>query len=149
VYAVQTLFNQGVIPVVVSVATLPGLSVLLVSLDRWLTFVAFTIMPLHVLVTAYYARRIRERSTTLYQTQGHVSTLAERCLWSIRLIQAFACEAIESPRFAEACRASFCANLRLSLTQLQSALVIGAIAAVGTAVRRTILGGPRIHRYAL
>jgi ATP-binding cassette subfamily B protein len=133
VYAVQTLFNQGVIPVLVATVTLLGLSVVLFSIDRWLALIAFTIMPLHPVVTAYYAHRIQERSSTFYRSEAHVSALAERCLRGVRLIQAFTREPVESSRFAQAAQATCGANLQLSLTQLQSSLVVGAIAASGMA----------------
>jgi ABC-type multidrug transport system fused ATPase/permease subunit len=78
-----------------------------------------------------------------YQTEGRVSALAERCLRSVRLFQAYVREPVEGARFGQACQANFWANLRLSLTQLQSALVIGAIAASGAAAVAYV-GAPHV-----
>jgi len=81
-----------------------------------------------------FAHRIRRESTSIQEQESAVLAQAQEGLSSIRMVHAFGREEFEVRQFQQQARQSLQANLRLTLTNVNSALVISTLMVVGTAV---------------
>jgi ATP-binding cassette, subfamily B, bacterial len=129
VYAIQGILCDGFIPVLEASVTVIGMVVIMLGMDWQLTVLSIATVPMQVLVTKYYADRIRQASSDFHTAEGHVSASAEGTLSSVRLVQAFAREDYEAERFSRKCQQSYSSNLRLTMTQLLSGVVVSAVTA--------------------
>ena len=132
-YAVQTIFNAGLVPAVTSLVTLLGILAIMGAQDPIITLTALAVCaPLAVLIrqldrpTAQHALRVHER-------ESEVSTRVQETLVGIRAVQAFGRESFEGERFREQARASLAASLRLTALQTSAQAVAGTLMAAGAA----------------
>jgi ATP-binding cassette subfamily B protein/subfamily B ATP-binding cassette protein MsbA len=139
IYALQSIFTDGFMPVLESVVTVIAMVVIMVQMDWALTLLSIATVPAQVLVTKYFADRIRQASSDFYSAEGSVSASAEGSLSSVRLVQAFAREEYEAEKFTRVCQQSYSSNLRLTMTQLWSGVVVSAVTA-GTLGSVTYVG---------
>jgi ATP-binding cassette subfamily B protein/subfamily B ATP-binding cassette protein MsbA len=109
--------------------TVVGMVVIMLGMDWPLTLLSIATVPVQVLVTKYYADRIRQASSDFHSAEGHVSASAEGTLSSVRLVQAFAREDYEAEKFSRQCQQSYSSNLRLTMTQLWSGVMVSAVTA--------------------
>jgi ATP-binding cassette subfamily B protein/subfamily B ATP-binding cassette protein MsbA len=109
--------------------TVVGMVVIMLGMDWQLTLLSIATVPVQVLVTKYYADRIRQASSDFHSAEGHVSASAEGTLSSVRLVQAFAREDYEAEKFSRKCQQSYSSNLRLTMTQLWSGVVVSGVTA--------------------
>jgi ATP-binding cassette, subfamily B, bacterial len=131
--SVQTIYNKGFTNIFASVITLIGTFLIMLRLDWQLTLVSLAIVPLVVGTIYLFAQRIRRESTTIQEQESAVLTQAQEGLSSIRMVHAFGREEFEVRQFQQQARQSLQANLRLTLTNVNSALVISTLMVVGTA----------------
>jgi ATP-binding cassette subfamily B protein/subfamily B ATP-binding cassette protein MsbA len=131
--SIQTIYNKGFTNIFASIITLVGTFLIMLRLDWQLTFVSLAIVPLVVGTIYLFARRIRRESTTIQEQESAVLTQAQEGLSSIRMVHAFGREEFEVRQFQQQARQSLQANLRLTLTNVNSALVISTLMVVGTA----------------
>ncbi|HMC24213.1 MAG TPA: ABC transporter ATP-binding protein, partial [Candidatus Udaeobacter sp.] len=80
-----------------------------------------------------FAHRIRRESTSIQEQESAVLAQAQEGLSSIRMVHAFGREEFEVRQFQQQARQSLQANLRLTLTNVNSALVISTLMVIGTA----------------
>jgi ATP-binding cassette, subfamily B, bacterial len=106
-----------------------GMVVIMLRMDWQLTLLSIATVPAQVLVTKYYADRIRQASSDFHSAEGNVSASAEGTLSSVRLVQAFAREEYEAEKFSRKCQQSYASNLRLTMTQLWSGVVVSGVTA--------------------
>jgi ATP-binding cassette subfamily B protein/subfamily B ATP-binding cassette protein MsbA len=132
--AIQTIYNKGFTNIFGSVITLIGTFVIMLQLDWQLTLVSLGIVPLVVGAIYLFAHRIRRESTSIQEHESAVLAQAQEGLSSIRMVHAFGREDFEVRQFQQQARQSLQANLRLTLTNVNSALVISTLMVVGTAV---------------
>jgi len=132
--SIQTIYNKGFTNIFGSVVTLIGTFVIMLRLDWQLTLVSLGIVPLVVGAIYLFAHRIRRESTSIQEHESAVLALAQEGLSSIRMVHAFGREEFEVRQFQLQARQSLQANLRLTLTNVNSALVISTLMVVGTAV---------------
>ena len=131
--SIQTIYNKGFTNIFASVITLLGTFVVMVRLDWVLTLLSLAIVPLIVAAIYFFARRIRRESTSIQEHESAVLAQAQEGLSSIRMVHAFGREDFEVRQFYQQARQSLQANLRLTLTNVNSALVISTLMVVGTA----------------
>jgi len=131
--SIQTIYNKGFTNVFGSIITLIGTFVIMLQLDWQLTFVSLAIVPLIVGAIYLFAHRIRHESTSIQEQESAMLAQAQEGLSSIRMVHAFGREEFEVRQFHQQARQSFQANLRLTLTNVNSALVISTLMVVGTA----------------
>jgi ATP-binding cassette subfamily B protein/subfamily B ATP-binding cassette protein MsbA len=131
--AIQTIFNKGFTNIFSSVITLIGTFVVMLQLDWKLTLLSLAIVPFIVGAIYFFARRIREESTYIQEQESAVLAQAQEGLSSIRMVHAFGREDFEVSQFHQQARQSLQANLRLTLTNINSALVISTLMVIGTA----------------
>jgi ATP-binding cassette subfamily B protein len=131
--SVQTIYNKGFTNVFGSTITLIGTFVIMVRLDWQLTLLSLSIVPLIVGTIFIFSRRIRQASTTIQECESALLAQAQEGLSSIRMVHAFGREEFEVGQFYRQARESLQANLRLQLTNVNSALVISTLMVAATA----------------
>ncbi len=132
--SIQTIYNKGFTNIFGSIVTLIGTFLIMLRLDWQLTLVSLGIVPLVVGAIYLFAHRIRRESTSIQEQESAVLAQAQEGLSSIRMVHAFGREEFEVHQFQRHARQSLQANLRLTLTNVNSALVISTLMVVGTAV---------------
>ena len=132
--SIQTIYNKGFTNIFGSIITLIGTFLIMLRLDWQLTLVSLGIVPLVVGAIYLFAHRIRGESTSIQEQESAVLAQAQEGLSSIRMVHAFGREEFEVRQFHQQARQSLQANLRLTLTNVNSALVISTLMVVGTAV---------------
>src|SRR5207249_46565 len=131
--AIQTIYNKGFTGIFGSVITLVGTFAIMVRLDWQLTLLSIAIIPLLIVTIYFFAKRIRQESTWIQEQESAVLAQAQEGLSSIRMVHAFGREEFEVSQFHQQARGSLQANLRLTLTNVKSALVISTLMVLGTA----------------
>jgi ATP-binding cassette subfamily B protein/subfamily B ATP-binding cassette protein MsbA len=131
--AIQTMYNQGFTNIFGSVVTLVGTFVVMVRIDWQLTLLSLGVVPLIVGAIYFFAHRIRSQSTSIHEQDSALLAQAQEGLSSVRMVHAFGREEWEVRQFQQQARLSLQANLRLTLTNVNSALVISTLMVIGTA----------------
>ncbi|HEU0209215.1 MAG TPA: ABC transporter ATP-binding protein [Candidatus Udaeobacter sp.] len=131
--SIQTIYNKGFTNIFASVVALIGTFVVMMRLDWVLTLLSLAIVPLIVGTIYFFARRIRRESTSIQEEESAVLAQAQEGLSSIRMVHAFGREDFEVRQFHQRASQSLQANLRLTLTNVNSALVISTLMVIGTA----------------
>ena len=131
--SIQTIYNKGFTNIFGSVVTLIGIFVIMLRLDWQLTLLSLGIVPLIVGAIYFFARRIREESTSIQEQESAVLAQVQEGLSGIRMVHAFGREDFEVSQFHQRAEQSLHANLRLTLTNVKSALVISTLTVIGTA----------------
>jgi ATP-binding cassette, subfamily B, bacterial len=131
--SIQTIYNKGFTGIFGSIVTLIGTFAIMVRLDWQLTLLSLGIVPLIVIAIYFFAHRIRKESTFIQEQESAVLAQAQEGLSSIRMVHAFGREQFEVMQFHQQAQQSLQANLRLTLTNVNSALVISTLMVFGTA----------------
>src|SRR5712692_35135 len=131
--SIQTIYNKGFTNIFGSIITLVGTFVIMVRLDWQLTLLSLAIVPLIVGAIYFFAHRIRRESTFIQEQESAMLAQAQEGLSSIRMVHAFGREEFEILQFHQQASQSLEANLRLTLTNVNSALVISTLMVIGTA----------------
>jgi ATP-binding cassette subfamily B protein len=131
--SIQTIYNKGFTNIFGSTITLAGTFVIMVRLDWQLTLLSLAIVPPIVAAIYFFAHRIRRESTFIQEQESAMLAQAQEGLSSIRMVHAFGREEFEVRQFHRQARQSLEANLRLTLTNVNSALVISTLMVIGTA----------------
>jgi ATP-binding cassette subfamily B protein/subfamily B ATP-binding cassette protein MsbA len=131
--SIQTIYNKGLTSVFGSVLTLLGTFVIMLRLDWQLTVLSLAVLPAIAGAIYFFAKRIRQQSTSIQERESAVLAQAQEGLSSIRMVHAFGREQWEVHQFQQQARQSLHANLRLTLTNVNSALVISTLMVLGTA----------------
>jgi ATP-binding cassette subfamily B protein/subfamily B ATP-binding cassette protein MsbA len=131
--SIQTIYNKGFTNIFASAISLIGTFVVMMGLDWVLTLLSLAIVPLIVGAIYFFARRIRRESTSIQEQESAVLAQAQEGLSSIRMVHAFGREDFEVRQFQQQAQQSLQANLRLTLTNVNSALVISTLMVIGTA----------------
>src|SRR6476646_3388032 len=132
--SIQTIYNKGFTNIFSSVVTLVGMFVVMLRLDWQLTLLSLGIVPLIIAAIYFFAHRIRTESTFIQERDSAVLMQAQEGLGAIRMVHAFGREDFEVSQFHQRAHESLQANLRLTLTNVNSALLISTLMLVGTAV---------------
>jgi ATP-binding cassette subfamily B protein len=131
--SIQTIYNKGFTNIFASTVTLLGTFVIMVRLDWQLALLSLAIVPLIVATIYFFAHRIRRESTSIQEQESAMLAQAQEGLSSVRMVHAFGREEFEVGQFHRQAQQSLEANLRLTLTNVNSALVISTLMVMGTA----------------
>ena len=131
--SIQTIYNKGFTNIFGSIVTLIGTFVIMLRMDWQLALLSLAIIPLLFAAIYFFARRIRAQSTSIQEQDSAMLAQAQEGLGAIRMVHAFGREDFEVSQFRQRAHESLQANLRLTLTNVNSALVIGTLIAIGTA----------------
>ncbi|MEP6956381.1 MAG: ABC transporter ATP-binding protein [Chthoniobacterales bacterium] len=131
--AIQTMYNQGFTNIFTSCVTLLGTFVVMIGIDWQLTLLSLGVVPAIVAAIHYFARQIRSQSVVIHERDSALLAHAQEGLSSVRMVHAFGREDWEVSQFRGQADRSLQANLRLTFTNVNSALVISTLMAIGTA----------------
>ncbi|HZE14185.1 MAG TPA: ABC transporter ATP-binding protein, partial [Chthoniobacterales bacterium] len=131
--AIQTIYNKGFTNIFGSVIMLLGTFCVMLRIDWQLTLLSLGIVPAIVAAIYFFAHRIRRDSTTIQEQESALLAQAQEGLSSVRMVHAFGREEWEVRQFHLQAQQSLHANLRLTLTNVNSALVISTLMVLGTA----------------
>lgn len=131
--SIQTIYNKGFTGIFGSAITLISTFAIMVRLDWQLALLSLAIVPLLLGTIYFFAHRIRRESTFIQEQESAVLAQAQEGLSSIRMVHAFGREEWEVHQFHQQAQQSLHANLRLTLTNVNSALVISTLMVIGTA----------------
>lgn len=131
--AIQTIYNKGFTNIFGSIITLVGTFTIMMRIDWALALLSLAIVPLLIGAIYFFAHRIRTESTFIQEQESAVLAQAQEGLSSIRMVHAFGREEWEVHQFSTQAQQSLQANLRLTLTNVNSALVISTLMVIGTA----------------
>lgn len=131
--AIQTYFNRGFATILGSALTLVGTFVVMFRMSPRLAFFSLAVVPFLMMAISRFAGRIRRETAALQAQESDVLARANEGLSSIRVVHAFGRESHEVDLFRREARESLEANLRLSMTNVASTLVVGTLLAAGTA----------------
>ncbi|MEY2484056.1 MAG: ATP-binding cassette, subfamily bacterial [Verrucomicrobiota bacterium] len=132
--SIQTIYNKGFTNIFASVITLIGTFVIMLRMDWQLALLSLVVVPLLFAAIYFFAHRIRTQSTSIQEQDSAMLAQAQEGLGAIRMVHAFGREDFEVSQFHQRAHESLQANLRLTLTNVNSALVIGTLIAIGTAL---------------
>jgi ATP-binding cassette subfamily B protein/subfamily B ATP-binding cassette protein MsbA len=131
--SVQTIYNKGFTNIFGSAITLVGTFCVMARIDWQLTLLSLGVVPAIVGAIYFFAHRIRRDSTTIQEQESALLAQAQEGLSSVRMVHAFGREEWEVRQFHLQAQQSLHANLRLTLTNVNSALVISTLMVMGTA----------------
>ncbi len=131
--SIQTIYNKGFTGVFGSIITLISTFAIMLRLDWQLAVLSLCVIPLLLGAIYFFAHRIRRDSTSIQEQESAVLAQAQEGLSSIRMVHAFGREDWEVSQFHARAAQSLQANLRLTLTNINSALVISTLMVFGTA----------------
>ena len=132
--SIQTIYNKGFATVLSSVVMLVATFVVMVRMNWPLTLASLAIIPPVVWAIRFYAVRVRNQSTAIHERESDLLTIAQEGLSQIRMVHAFGREAFEVDQFRRRAAQSLEANMKLNMTSVASALVVGTLMAAGTAL---------------
>ncbi|MBA3962925.1 MAG: ABC transporter ATP-binding protein [Chthoniobacterales bacterium] len=131
--SIQTIYNKGFTNIFGSVVTLLATFFIMLRLDWELTLLSLGIVPLMIGAIYFFAHRIRVESTSIQERDSALLAQTQEGLSAIRMVHAFGREDFEVSQFQQSAQLSLAANLRLTLTNVKSALIISTLMALGTA----------------
>src|SRR5947209_1279565 len=131
--SIQTIYNKGFTNIFGSIVMLVGTFVIMWRMDWQLALLSLAVVPLLFGAIYFFAHRIRTQATSIQEQDSAMLAQTQEGLSAIRMVHAFGREDFEVSQFHQRAHESLQANLRLTLTNVNSALVIGTLIAVGTA----------------
>jgi ATP-binding cassette subfamily B protein/subfamily B ATP-binding cassette protein MsbA len=132
--AIQTFFNRGFDTIFGSVATLLITFYYMLRMDAELACISLAVLPFLWITIYFFSARVRAQTTALQQEESDVLARASEGLTSIRIVHAFGQEEFEVREFEREARASYAANLNLTITNAISTLTVSAVMALGLAL---------------
>jgi ATP-binding cassette subfamily B protein/subfamily B ATP-binding cassette protein MsbA len=131
--SLQTIYNRGFTNIFGSAVTLISTFFIMLRMDWRLSLLSLAIIPFLLATIYFFAKRIRSQSTSIQEVESGVLVQAQEGLSSIRMVHAFGREDWEIHQFHAQAAQSLRANLQLTLTNMNSALVIGFLMLISTA----------------
>ncbi len=131
--SIQTIFNRGFTNIIGSVITLVTTFVVMWKMDWQLSLLSLIVVPALLATILIFGKRIRTQSTSIQEVESAVLVQVQEGLSSIRMVHAFGREDYEVHQFHAQAAQSLRANLRMTLTNMNSALVISTLMVVSTA----------------
>ena len=129
-------------PLVQSVLTLAGMSVVIFLMDRRLALLSMAVVPLLYYSVGYYVRNIQPRLQQVKAMEGETLTVVHEALAMLRVIVAFGREGYEFRRFRAQGERAVGARVALTLRQTLFSLSVNMTTAAGTAA---VLGYGAYH----
>src|SRR3954465_5656719 len=131
--SIQTIYNKGFTNIFGSVIMLIGTFCVMLRIDWQLTLLSLGIVPAIVAAIYFFAHRIRRDPPRIQEQERARLAQAREGLSSVARVHAFGREEWEVRQFHLQAQQSLHANLRLTLTNVNSALVISTLMVLGTA----------------
>src|SRR5262245_26149925 len=98
---INDMFTSGVVSIFGDVFTLAGIMIMLVTMDWRLALVAFSVLPLIVLVTQWFRRNVREHYRTVRTWIARINAFLQEHITGMATVQLFRQEGRTFARFDE------------------------------------------------
>jgi ATP-binding cassette subfamily B multidrug efflux pump len=126
------LFTSGVVTAAGDIFTLVGIMVVMLTLDWRLALVAFSVLPLIVVVTQWFRRNVRESYRTVRTWIARINAFLQEQITGMATVQLFRREQVSFDRFSDINRKHRDANIEsiLFYAVFYPAIeIVGALAA--------------------
>jgi ABC-type multidrug transport system fused ATPase/permease subunit len=130
VFVVYFLIGQILIPALTSLLCLGAMFYIMAKIDLTLALVAFSVIPLLVIVLAFFAKPMNKTATDQYKTQGSFAAFLQQTLSSMKIIQAFGRESFMDEKLnrqAKMMGNAFIKANKVSMTFNQFTILITAL----------------------
>ncbi|MCX6543092.1 MAG: ABC transporter ATP-binding protein [Acidobacteria bacterium] len=146
--ALNELFTSGVVSVFGDIFTLAGIMIVLVTMNWRLALVAFSVLPLIVVVTQWFRRNVRDSYRTVRAWIAKINTFLQENITGMATVQLFRREARNYSRFDDINRGHRDANIE---SIFYYAVFYPAIEVVGALATALIIwrGGGDVVRHAV
>ena len=128
---VRLLLGFGILNIVNVVFAFASALQVMVNVSVRLTLVSFVMLPLMVLATRTFSRRMFSRTRQNQETLGKLSEVLQTNLAGVRIVRSFALEKRERRRFDEANGAYLEASLALARLRGLMGPIVGATSSLG------------------
>jgi ATP-binding cassette subfamily B protein/subfamily B ATP-binding cassette protein MsbA len=142
-YAVQTLFQQGLMTFATASLSLLVMAFVMARLNGPLTMVALALAPLLIIGIRSFGRAVRERTARAQQADSRVTALVQQAIAALPLTQSYTREEFEAGRFRAEADEAQTRRLAQHGSELGYGFVVAVIFGFGTAVT-TWLGARQV-----
>jgi len=97
--ALNDLFASGVVSVFGDIFTLAGIMIVLLTMDWRLALIAFSVLPVIVVVTQWFRRHVRESYRTVRAWIARINAFLQENITGMATVQLFRREALNGARF--------------------------------------------------
>jgi ATP-binding cassette, subfamily B, multidrug efflux pump len=146
--ALNDLFTSGVVTVFGDVFSLVGIMAIMIGMNWRLALVAFSVLPLIVLVTQWFRRNVRESYRTVRGYIARINAFLQENITGMSTVQLFRREAVNYDRFDEIDRKHRDANIESIFYYSVFYPAIEIVAALASALI-IWYGGAGVLRHAL
>ncbi len=133
----QDFVTWSITGVARAVFVLLGIVIAMVGMNLRLALVAFSVLPLMVLLTDYWRRRVREAYRATRQRLALINGFLNESISGIRIIKSFVRERINGRHFDELNRAFLDANIRAARL---AALFFPGVDGIGALAKALVVG---------
>lgn len=131
---VQELVTDGLlVGGITNVLQLAGMLIVMLVIDWKLGLIAMLSVPMLLLTTWYFRKRIHAEEQQVRRTEGDITSMAQETISSIRVVKAFGREQFESERFEEQSGAMLEAGLKVVRLEARFSWVLNIVTAVSLA----------------
>jgi ATP-binding cassette subfamily B protein len=131
--SVQGIATDTVPSFVTAAVTLVAMLTVTMMIDLPLGLVALGVVPILLVVSWRYRRRLRRQARRVKRLESGAMSLVQEALAGARVVQAFGREAHEEQRFTRQFHDSMWARVRYAVASSGYAVVVGVTVAAGTA----------------
>jgi subfamily B ATP-binding cassette protein MsbA len=132
--SIQTFIVSGLLGILVNILTLGGMVVVMFYINWQFTLIALAVVPPLFFVVYTYTRRAKTASREVRKKEGHMISIIEEVVSSVRVVKAFAREDYEIRRFEGESVETVEAALRARSLKAKLVPLVNVITAVGTCV---------------
>jgi ATP-binding cassette subfamily B multidrug efflux pump len=132
--ALNDLFTSGVVSVFGDIFTLAGIMIVLLAMDWRLALIAFSVLPLIVLITQWFRRNVRESYRTVRGWIARINAFLQENITGMATVQLFRREARNFSRFDEINRRHRDANIASIFYYAVFYPAVEAVGALATAL---------------
>jgi ATP-binding cassette, subfamily B, bacterial len=125
---------DGLIPLLMSLATVVGMIAVTAAIDWVLAVIALVVVPLIAVILTIYGRRLLRDWHAAKALESSALSVIQEALGALRVVKAFGREEGEGRRFVDRSHLSVRAEVRLALTTGLLGLLAGTTIALGTAL---------------
>ena len=111
VTVLQELLTHGFVDLVADLLVIVGIVVIMLTMSAKLALYTFALLPVMVIVTLVFARRVRTAYVRARETIAQVAASLQESISGVRVVQAFARERVSQDQFDQVNLANLQANL--------------------------------------
>jgi ATP-binding cassette, subfamily B, bacterial len=132
--AVGTLFSQQLGELAQAGLLAFGMVVVVMVIDPVLGLVAISTLPVMLLLSSIFRRRVKTQSRVRRAQDGQIASLANEALSAMSVVKAFGSERFEADRVRSRSEERMAAGVNVARLQARFDGLVGAVRAVGTAL---------------